>query len=157
MLARAPNGDLATIQTTRSFYPNPMVVQEIWDNVTQRRAPKSWDAIEPDGELVIWWAEPEVVIQCSHCHRPIGRFRSYTAEEEVGVVCVDTRRGRVTANRQIRTKDPRYHLEGACGKSARGTFARFTCRGCGHEYNLALDRLAKRLWNTRPATYALPP
>jgi hypothetical protein len=157
MLTRAPNGDFVTIQTTRSSYPNPMVVQEIWDNVTQRRAPKSWEDIEPEGSLLIWWAEPEVQILCGHCHRAIGRFRSYTAEKEVGVVSVDTRRGRVTANRQTRSKDPRYHLEGECGKWARRTFARFTCRGCGHEYNLRLDRLGKRLWDDRPARYELAP
>jgi hypothetical protein len=159
MLHRAPNGDLVTIQTTEAFYPTPLGVQEIWDNVTQRRAPKSWDGIEPEGALIIWWAEPEIEVQCGNCHRPIGRFRTYRAGVEIGVVSVDTRRGRLTANRTMRTRDrdPRFQLDGEVGRRARGTFAHFRCPRCHHHYTRRLDRLGTLLWDARPTTYALDP
>lgn len=157
MLHRAPNGDLVTIQTTGSIYPTPMGVQEIWDNVTQRRAPTSWDGIEPEGALIVWWAEPEVKIECGHCRRPIGRFRSYTAGNEVGVVCIDTRRGRLTANRSTRTKDPRYQLEGKAGMRSKGTFARFHCPRCQQSYNRRFNELGQQLWDSRPSTHKLTP
>jgi ribosomal protein S27E len=157
MLHRAPNGDLATIQTTGMFYPTPLGVQELWDNVTQRRAPSSWDGIEPEGALIVWWAEPVVEVQCGNCTRLICRFRSYHAGEEVGVVCVDTRRGRLTANRSMRTNDPRYHLDGDVGSRARGTFAHIHCPRCRHRFNRRLDRLGTLLWDTRPTTHMLNP
>jgi hypothetical protein len=157
MLHRAPNGDLVTLQTTGIIFPAPSIVQQLWDNATQRRSPPAWDGTPPEAELVVWWAEPEIVIRCGMCHRPIGRFRSYKADDELGVVCVDTRRGRVTANRSMRTADPRYRLEGKAGMRARGTFARFRCLPCDHLYNRRLDTLGERLWRDRPITHTLSP
>jgi hypothetical protein len=157
MLHRAPNGDLATIQTTGIIYPAPSVVQQIWDSVTQRRSPPAWNGIEPEGALIIWWAEPPLDITCGHCRRRIGRFRSYQAGDEIGLVCVDTRRGRLTATRGMRTADPRYELDGESGGQARGTYSHFHCPRCRHHYRRRLDRLAQLLWDSRPDTYPLTP
>ncbi len=63
MLHRAPNGDLVTLQPTRIAYPTSLTVQEIWTGVNERTAPASWNGLEPQGGLVIWWAEPEVELR----------------------------------------------------------------------------------------------
>jgi hypothetical protein len=157
MLHRAPNGDLVTVQTTSIAYPSPSMLQQLWESVTQRRAPSSWDGIEPAGALVVWWAEPAATVNCGNCRRPIGVFRSYQAGNETGIVSVDTRHTRMTANRQTPSRDPRFTLDGESGYHARHTFAHFDCPRCHHHYNRRLDRLGKVLWDTRPETYTLIP
>jgi hypothetical protein len=157
MLYRASDGDLVTIQTTGIVYPSPDTVQQLWDSVTQRLSPRAWKGIEPEGALIIRWATPPVDITCGHCRRRIGRFRSYHADDEVGIVCVDTKRGRLTANRDMRTDDPRYQPDGERGRYAHRTFIHFECPRCRHRYNRRLDRLGTVLWETRPKTYALTP
>jgi hypothetical protein len=118
-------------------------------------SPKAWKGIEPEGQLVIRWATPPVTITCGHCHRSIGRFRSYRAGDEVGIVSVDTKRGRLTPKREMRTDDPRYRLDGERGRYAHRTFAHFECPRCHRRYNRRLDRLGKLLWDARPREYAL--
>jgi hypothetical protein len=156
-LHRAPNGDLATIQTTPIATATPLAIRQIWASVTSRLHPKAWDGIEPEGYMVIWWTPSPTLITCGHCRRAVGRFVAYHAGTEYGVVPAHAKRDRLTGRRDTPSTDPRFSLSGETGRTAAKTFLEFTCPRCSQHYNRNLARLGRMLWDTRPETYPLEP
>jgi hypothetical protein len=155
-LHRAPNGDLATIQTTNTTYPAPLVVRQIWASVTQRRYPTAYDGREPEGVLVIYWSDP-ISLECGHCRRGIGAYVAYHADREYGIVAADSHRDRLTEKRSMPTRDPRHWLTGNSGSKAADTIAHFECPRCHHHYERNLGRLGLVLWKQRPESSTLTP
>jgi hypothetical protein len=155
-LSRAPNGDLATIQTTNMTYPAPMVVRQIWASVSQRRHLAAFDGREHEGALVIYWSDP-ITLACGHCRRNLGEYRAYKAGREYGVIQADSHHDRLTAKRSTPTADPRHWLTGNYGSYAAETIGHFACPRCQHHYERNLYRLGRRLWRHRAHTIDLLP
>jgi hypothetical protein len=154
----APNGYLATIQTTGIVFPSPMMVADLWPTVASRRYPKAWDGIEPEGALVIYWTPRATRIECA-CGTRLGKFRAYRARGEYGVVRDTPRRYqppyRYAAeaikhmpNDRIAPPRPNFWLTGDQGSRASRTMAHFRCSHCDREHERNLRRLGKELFES---------
>ncbi len=160
----APNGYLATIQTTSSIYPAPMVIAELWPTIRSKRFSQAWNGIEPEGALVIYWTPRPTRILCGQCGKSLGKYRAYQAGGEYGVVSDTPRRyhspdrhppGTLKQMPQDRQQAARpvFWLTGEVGFRATKTFAHFRCTVCDVEYEANLRRLGQPIWQQTPETY----